>query len=338
MIRFFLALIVAVLATTGNIKAVYAGAEPAPPEASGYYMGHGRDSELNQYAASDEVIIDDGYIPPTFPLLSQLYWKLAVFDLGDLAAIDNYLMINECELYTKYYNSDFELDELRAATRGSIVKNLASFANKFEVMIPIGLDRYDSGTERFKLTLETQFRTAKRLEVNVYKENAPTCQTAKMSREIPGYPANFILSLSRPFTLTEIPISPELAQTYIEESQKLALKHRYRYKVSPFGRLAYIRLKISMTQFRDYVRYNGSPLLADIFGSIDGYEIYADREKQFLLYKHASGTAGKTYRRKKLPIGNSSGADPAPAPAAQQETAPAETGAIPDSMKMMPQP
>lgn len=240
--------------------------------------------ELNQYASEDDYVIKDGYVAPTYQRLSKLYWALAIFDLGNDAAIDRYLMVNECELYSKYYNSDFELIDLRAATRQSIMQNMASFDKQFEIVIPLGLDRYDIGSEKFKLDPDSAYLGVKRLEVNPNNESTEVCHRAS---NIPGYPKNFVLSLSRPFLLTEIPMPPEVAQAYIEESQRLSemRQNNYRFHISKFGRVAFLRLKVSIVQFRDYYQMPNRAPLADLFGTIDGYEIYADREKKFLLYK-----------------------------------------------------
>ena len=255
--------------------------------------------EDHKFASDDDNTVNDGYIAPTFQKLSRLYWSLAMFDLGDNNAIDNYLLINECELFSKYYNNDFEMEDLRIATRQSIVKNMASFENKFEIMIPIGLDRYDTGKESFKIATDSHIVTAKRIEIRVNNE-INTCGD-KFTKDIPGYPKNFILSLSRPFTLTDFPVIPEVAQLYIEESQKKFERNPGKYRdISQYGRIAYLRLKVTMNQFRQYVYYANNPPLTEIFGTIDGYEIYADREKQLLLYKQVvSSEQKKIYRRKK---------------------------------------
>lgn len=277
--------------------------------------------ELNKYASDSDNEIDDGYKIPTFKNLSKLYWALAMFDLGDNAAIDNYLLINECDLYQKYFASDFEFESLREATKETIVKNMASFPVKFEIMIPVGLDRYDTGTEKFKLDQRSHFIGSKRLEVNVNDVSSYVCGAKR--GVIAGYPKNIILSLSRPFTLTEVPVSPEAAQLYIEESQNLSKSQPYRFDVSKFGRVAYLRLKVTMNQFRGYSKRTGQAALADIFGTIDGYELYGDRDKKLLLYTYQSQQK-KMYRRKKAgqpPVAPNTESS-APAPTATDTVAP----------------
>ncbi len=278
--------------------------------------------------------INDGYVAPTFERLSRLYWTLAMFDLGDNAAIDNYLLINECELHSKYFNNDFEMEDLRAATKQSIVKNMASFDNKFEILIPVGLDRYDTGKEKFKMSPDSDIIAVKRLEIRL-NDNPNACGN-KFIKNVPGYPKNFILSLSRPFTLTEFPVSPEVAQAYIEESLKTFESNPGQYKdVSKYGRVAYIRFKVTMSQFRQYIKIPNNPPMTEIFGTIDGYEVYADIEKQLLLSKQTVlSDQKKIYRRKKIdepqlsPDENQGAATDAPNPASDPAS-PVEPGTQP---------
>jgi hypothetical protein len=233
---------------------------------------------------------DEDYQQPTFQNLSKSYWALAMFDLSDNDAIDGYLMINQCELFKKFFRSDFEIEGLREATRQSIQKNLAFFPLKYEVMIPMGLDRYNTGTEKFTIVPKYQYLGAKRLEIAENDSNEDICNGAK---QIAKYPKNFVLSLNRPFILTEVPVKPEVAQFYMDRTEEGLPGRQEDLDVSKLGRVAFLRLKISLSQFRGYTYpLSGVNIpYADIFGTIDEYEVYADRDKALLLY------SGKNYRQ-----------------------------------------
>lgn len=240
------------------------------------------DPRISHFASDDENDVGDGYVIPTFKNLSKLYWSLALFDLADNQAIDGYLMINQCDMYTKYYNSDFELESLREATRQSIQQSLTTFPMKFEIMIPVGLDRYNIGTEKFALDPRSQLIGARRLEIAVNSEFGAICNG---QTDVPKYPRNFILSLSRPLTVTEIPVDPEVAQVYIEQADKEAPTHGYRGAFSKFSRVAYLRLTVKMNQFKGYSKPdNNTPSMAEVFGAIDGFEMYGDRDKTLLMF------------------------------------------------------
>lgn len=309
-------LAVSFITICGLSATVYAqGGETAErPEQGDTLVTMQKGQSLNSYVSESDKGIDDGYVKPTFKNLSKLYWALAMFDLADDKAVDNFLRINECELYNKYYGSDFELESLRAATKESIVKNMASYPVKFEIVIPIGIDRYDMGTERFKLDMRTDFYGAKRLEMIVNEIMTPICGKGRGSiGPINGYPKNFILSLSRPFTFTEIPVKPEVAQLYIEEAKKFSERIPEARNFSNYGRVAFLRLKVTMNQFKGYKPYMNTELMADIFGTIDSLEVYGNREMTFLLYSQKDMTP-TMYRKKRVV--------PADAVAPAQEAAP----------------
>ena len=62
----------------------------------------------------------------------------------------------------------------------------------------------------------------------------------------------------------------------MEQAEQALSKNPDLTNVSKFGRVAYLRLKISLSQFRGYT-YPLAGLntqYADIFGTIDAYEIY----------------------------------------------------------------
>ncbi|HEY8190372.1 MAG TPA: DUF4852 domain-containing protein, partial [Micavibrio sp.] len=138
----------------------------------------------------------DEYLKPTYERLSKLYWALAMYELSDDEAIDGYLAINECPLYRKYYDRDFELDDLRQATRESILKNLAFFPSKFEILMPIALDRYDLGKERFGLDSKSFFLSAKRLDVSQILATNLICNSTSPPIK---YSQHFIVSFNAPF-------------------------------------------------------------------------------------------------------------------------------------------
>lgn len=239
----------------------------------------------------------DGYIKPTFERLSQLYWALAMLDLNDDTAIDGYLMIHECDLYKQFYARDFELTELRKVTRESIVFNISSFPTKFEVFLPVGLDRYDVGRKAFSVYEASQFVSAKRLEVS---RNALT-RVVCGKQEIEKYPRNFILAFNRPFTLTEVAMPPDIAQEVIdfsEEDRKKGIRgiNFELQRFSPLRRIVYLRLKVSITQYKEMGRNYSDEIVPVFFATIDGYQIFIDRERKTMIYDHEMETRRKLER------------------------------------------
>jgi hypothetical protein len=229
----------------------------------------------------------DGYIKPSYERLSQLYWALAMLDLEDNEAIDGYLMLHECDLYKQFFSRDFELNELRKVTRESIIHNIASFPTKFEIFMPIGLDRYDIPSKKFRLTDKSKFINAKKLEVSRNALNRRVCS----SSYIPKYPRNFILYFNRPFSFTEIPMEPDVAQDIIdfaEEDQKKERKGKhFEFKdYSPLRRIVFLRLKVSMSQYKEMERNYSDDVVPVIFATIDAYQVFFDQERTLLIYDY----------------------------------------------------
>lgn len=95
--------------------------------------------------------VEDEYQIITLRSLSKLYWAIGKFDLTDTRAVSNYLLINECDLYTQYYNDDLEWRKVQEAARDYLSKNMSHFSTKFEMVVPITLDRYDIENQKFML-------------------------------------------------------------------------------------------------------------------------------------------------------------------------------------------
>ncbi len=237
---------------------------------------------VDEFFDEKPLVIADKYLPMTYKNLSKLYWALATLDLRDDDAIDNFLRINECDLFVKSYHNDIEWVEIRDAARAHIQKDIATFPRFFEAIIPISLGRYDPVNEEFILDESSQRRGSKKLEV-ITNVKSDICGSA--GREIEGYPLNAILLLSRPLTLLKIPVKQELAAIYLEEAAReyenlpLDLQlHRYR-------RIAYLRVKLKVVQYKGLALSSDQSLRAVVFAKIDGIEIYADPELMKLMYK-----------------------------------------------------
>ncbi len=253
----------------------------------------------------DEDEHGDGYIKPTYERLSQLYWALAMMDMEDKEAIDGYLKLHECDLYKQFYSRDFELEELRAVTRDSIMRNLAGFPTQFEIFMPVGLDRYNRETGVFLIADGSKFIEAKKLEVSRNTRYRSICGESV----IPKYPRNFILYFNRPFSLTKIPMSPDTAREIIDfadEDRKKGIKGKYyefRY-LSEFGRIVFLRIQVTMTQYKEMSRNYSDEWVPIIFATIDGYQIFSDKERMHMIYDRELEIKRKMKKLKDAADGN----------------------------------
>lgn len=277
---------------------------------------------------------EDDYVEPNFPNLSQLYWAIGKFDIADDKLIDYYLMINECELYMQFYHNDFEWTKIQTATRDHILTHMNEFPTRFEILSPLPLGRYDQDKEEFEITKESKINGLRRLDFPMnmlgYKE---VC--ARVG-EIYEYPPNIVVILNRPFILEKVPVKRELAKLYIEEAKSFYDALPPRLQLVNYERLAFLRLKIKVTQYKNTVRLIDG-LRAVVFGRLEGYEIYADQDKLKPLYTKTY--EDKRFRRLRKP---NAAADNAPAPkVVNPDDIPARgesTGADPYAQPVTPTP
>jgi hypothetical protein len=248
--------------------------------------GSTEDAKTSEFQDSENIdssLYADGYVPSSWKNLSKLYWAMGVFSFDDVQAIDSFTMINECDLYKKYNRDDFMLQDIRNVMRESIKANLANYPTKLEVVLRIGLDRYDLGTERFMLSAATQFIGTKRFEFAgpIFSEY---CGSRTL---LHTYPNSFILNLRQPFNLKSILVHPDLAQAYIDSRATVKFKSNADAALSPLLRVAYLRLKVSVHQYKETAFDSRNAPVYAFVGSVDGFEVYGDEERTMLLYNES---------------------------------------------------
>jgi hypothetical protein len=65
-----------------------------------------------------------------------------------------------------------------------------------------------------------------------------------------------------------------------------------------YERIAFLRAKVRITSFKEYVPGRHGELQAVVFAQLDGIEIYADLERQKLLYKEDKKEKSVRQRRR----------------------------------------
>jgi hypothetical protein len=225
--------------------------------------------------------VEDEFGPTNFQRLSKLYWAMGKFDVLNDEAINNYLLINECELYQKFYYNDFEWTNIVEATKKSISSTLNTFPTKFEILKPIGLDRYDVEKEVFLLKEDEVFEGARKFEVATNSDTSPVCGKSGVIKD---YPRNLIMILNRPINLKEFHVEPELAMMFLDEAARYYDHLPHFLKMSKYERVAFLRLKVSLFQYKETIVGVSGYTRAVVFGRLEGIEIYADPDKMKPLY------------------------------------------------------
>lgn len=226
----------------------------------------------------------DSYIDPDFENLSHAYWAIGKFLETNNKAVDNFLLINECDLYSKYYYNEFEWAKLREAARLHIRRNLATFPTTFEVLVPIQLGQYDTSKEQFDILAESQMMATRRIDVMV---NSPGDNVCGITGEIEDYPRNILVTLSRPFALLNLPVKREIANDFIDNSFE---DHNPNQVNKLRTRTAYLRLKIRLSQYKETIYLQQAGRRAVVMATLEGVEVYGDKKRTKLLYSKTIST------------------------------------------------
>ena len=220
------------------------------------------------------------YIDPTVSNISKLYWKKDALTLENDTAIDNFLLINECDIYLKFFKDDFEWNRIREAGRDMLKKNKDQFSYKFKMLIPIDLGRYDMMRKGFPLVNRTAMKDLRRVEIG---GNANVAKICNKKGAIEHYPKNIILILNKPFSYGFVELNEHIAQAFI-------VRHKYQKIDLPkelvnkgFERLAFARIRITFADYQGETKGRDNFPLGIMFGRLDGIDIFEDASEKRLL-------------------------------------------------------
>ncbi len=217
----------------------------------------------------------------TLENLSRLYWRLGVFDLNDTEAVANFLKINECKIYTDYLKDDLEWKNIMVVMQDYIKKNKDMFSLNFQFVLPLELGTFDAGVGGFPIVNKTSFKGVNRIQLDSLNYNRDICFD---NRPIKDYPKSVMLLLDKPFTLDLIKLDEHVAQAFILRKKAEYDKLPEEMRVRNYQRSAYLRLRVSFSQYNGNLGgFAGQDLMAVLYGKIDGYEIFEDRELRRLM-------------------------------------------------------
>lgn len=218
------------------------------------------------------------YVQPSYTNMAKSLWALNVPSLDDDRAIDNFLKITECGLYSRFFTNEFEWKKIRDATRDYLKKYKNTFPRRYEYVQPLLLDRYDFALKGFRLMPDSAFVTSSRLEMVKKMQYTGTCDDVSYD-SVPGYPNAMMIMLKQPFSLSFVRINEDLAQEYLKilTDRQIDITK---------GRPAYIRFRV---RFDRYVNseFIGQDEYAIFGGTLETIEVFADRDLMFKLYEQS---------------------------------------------------
>lgn len=220
------------------------------------------------------------YVQPTLQNISKLYWKKNALVESNDTAIDNFMLINECDIYKKFFKDDFEWERIREAGRKMIKENKDSFPYKFKMLIPIDLGRYNMTRKGFSLINKTAFKDLRRIEIGGNSNRTSVC---KNDNTIENYPRNLILILNKPFSYDFVELDEHIAQAFIVRQKYAKINRPRELQNKNFDRLAYARMRITFSKYQGETRGSDNFPVAIMFGRLDGIDIFEDPDEKRLL-------------------------------------------------------
>ncbi|HPF79151.1 MAG TPA: DUF4852 domain-containing protein [Alphaproteobacteria bacterium] len=244
------------------------------------------DDEFGKDFAEDEevTVMEDKYagqyVEPTLQNISKLYWKKGALVESNDTAIDNYMLINECDIYEKFYKDDFEWQRIREAGREMLKENKANFSQKFKMVVPIDLGRYDMMRKGFPLINKTAFKDLRRVEIGGNSNRQRVCGVDNI---IENYPRNLILILNKPFSYEFVQLDEHVAQAFIIRRKYEKIVRPKELENKTYDRLAFARIRITFADYQGETRGSDNFPLAVMFGRLDGIDIFEDAGEKRLL-------------------------------------------------------
>lgn len=242
------------------------------------------------------------YEKPTRQTMSRIYWRMGLMDKKNNSVLDEYLLINECDLYKEYISNDVDWANVRDSGRNFLEKNAKNFNTRIRLSSDILLGEYDPDNQIFHVANEYKIKRTRKLASGISDAGIDVC--GRSAIKVKQHTVDFIIELTRPFEFTSFQLSPREANRFISirveewtrslEEQMGAGAARYLSDKSYMmkSRKAYLDISVQIVAGRGYT-YISETNYAILIGVVESVNLYADLERRWPLYS-------KTYIRKNV--------------------------------------
>ncbi len=229
------------------------------------------------------------YVPGTLQNFSLLYWAMGRLDLASNDHIDNYLLINECDIYKDYVYNEFEWLKIREFAKKQLTEKKANkeLPTRFEFVQELQLNKYNFEKQGFEVTPNFSIDGIRRFEILATDAKERTCGYDSV-RNIIGYPKGVFVELNRPILFEVLPMDTESANNYIAEKtieyKKLPVDKREKLSVYNF-RDIYLVMKVRFfANAGEHFSEKENIHFAKMLAVLESVEIYDDIERKTLLF------------------------------------------------------
>lgn len=217
------------------------------------------------------------YELPSIEKFSQLYWAIGALNLENNTDIDNFIKINQCDLYKKFFINEFEWNSIRQSTKEFIKTSASTFPTRFQILQPMKLGEYNFEKKAFEVAEEFKIKGVSRYEIRIDDPYADICT---QKGNLQGYPPSLVAQLNRPINLEYVPMAEDKAKKFINEKQQRvgSVTDQKGLAVAAY-RDVYMVLKLKIFGFKkfDYFK-DGMMGYAEVLTVVEGMDIYSDRE------------------------------------------------------------
>lgn len=227
------------------------------------------------------------YLDVNMESLSKTYWRIGKMDIENDNHIDNFILINQCDVFREYYHNEFQWDKIRQSARQMLDANKRSFPIRLQTVQPLRFGEYNFEKEGFELWADYDIDGMRRQEIMANEFEDEICGYA-YNRKIAGYPRGIVAEFSQPITLDIVPVRPEKAERYIQEkAENFKTRDYYQQteKALYKSRDAYLVLKFKAFAYKGDGESRDGQKLASILSVIEALEVYSDKELTDLLYE-----------------------------------------------------
>ncbi len=136
-------------------------------------------------------------------------------DQSDPLVRNDYLLVQECDLYRDNFRDEFKMRRLEEAAAKTITKNRAGWPNAFTFNAPLRLDHYDFKSEQYLFDKDSQLLNVNSF-VLLYSSESGICIPGK---SLNRFPASIGVRIDQPISVSGIPLPQAQAETLLHDLQ-----------------------------------------------------------------------------------------------------------------------
>jgi len=205
----------------------------------------------------------------TYVDVENMAWLMGARSLNNGEDINNYLMINECEMYREFRANEFEWKEIQDIAANSISLRMGRLEKSLTFVQPLEVYQYDFNRKGFPISENYVMQGHNEFHLMPEVSGKSEC-----TREISSwsYPSSVLFISKRPIFLSFIPVDFDLGREFSEN-----VKPEFD-RANDYVRTMYIKFTIS---FKAYNKLKIKPSLGgrvlEYLGTIEEYEVFLDR-------------------------------------------------------------